>query len=323
MELPEGYAVRSPRMEDGPAVVHVWNSDSIAWNGYPDATLDWVTAPWKTAGSDLEHDFGVVATAGGEVAAYFMVQSEPPHTSVFGLGGVAAAHHGRGLGGAILDELERRAGRHAEMAPPEADVLLRVGSIAGERNVAALLGARGYEEVRRFWEMRIAFEVPPVAPDPVPGVEIRPLTPGGEIAVHRCLAAAFADHWGGPFESQERFMARWVQAQAFEPSLWRLAWRSDSLLGALVGERSHGEGSDIGEVALIGVLREARGHGIGEALLRSSFQAFAERGCSGASLIVDSESTTGATRLYERVGMTSEPRYATWQKLLRAGETSP
>jgi hypothetical protein len=32
---------------------------------------------------------------------------------------------------------------------------------------------------------------------------------------------------------------------------------------------------------------------------------------------VDSESTTGATRLYERVGMRPEPQYATWRKTLR------
>jgi hypothetical protein len=32
---------------------------------------------------------------------------------------------------------------------------------------------------------------------------------------------------------------------------------------------------------------------------------------------VDAESVTGATRLYERVGMTPYPRFATWEKELR------
>ena len=62
---------------------------------------------------------------------------------------------------------------------------------------------------------------------------------------------------------------------------------------------------------------EARSQGIGEALLRTSFQAFARRGKGGAQLHVDSQSLTGATRLYERVGMTAQPRFATLEKQLR------
>ena len=73
-----------------------------------------------------------------------------------------------------------------------------------------------------------------------------------------------------------------------------------------------------GYIELLGVVREERRHGIGEALLRSGFQAFAARGREGALLIVDSESTTGATRLYERAGMTARPRFASWAKRLRS-----
>ena len=66
--------------------------------------------------------------------------------------------------------------------------------------------------------------------------------------------------------------------------------------------------------------REARGRGIGEALLRRSFVKFYELGKLGAQLVVDSESSTGANRLYERVGMTAQPRFANWDRaLLPAG----
>jgi hypothetical protein len=34
-------------------------------------------------------------------------------------------------------------------------------------------------------------------------------------------------------------------------------------------------------------------------------------------LEVDTESITGATRLYERLGMTAEPRFSQWEKELR------
>jgi ribosomal protein S18 acetylase RimI-like enzyme len=318
MELPDGYQVRPPRPdEDGPAVVDVWNSDSIAWNGTATATIDWVTAPWRVAGADLEHDFAVVATDAGEVAGYFSLESEPPHREVFALGGVAATHHGRGLGTAIAREIERRARRFAAMAPPGTEVTLSMGSLADEPNVGTILRAQGYTQVRRFLGMEIEFDGPPPPAVPPAGVELRALEPGQEGQVYACLAAAWADHWGDDFESEDRFRERHVHGQAFRPELWRLAWEDGSLVGALVGEPSAAQRPAYGYVALLAVRREARGRGIGEALLRSAFQGFAGEGLRGAFLIVDSESTTGATRLYERVGMRAEPQYATWRKVLR------
>jgi mycothiol synthase len=41
------------------------------------------------------------------------------------------------------------------------------------------------------------------------------------------------------------------------------------------------------------------------------------RGCRGVALEVDTDSVTGATRLYERLGMVAEPRFSQWEKELR------
>jgi ribosomal protein S18 acetylase RimI-like enzyme len=76
------------------------------------------------------------------------------------------------------------------------------------------------------------------------------------------------------------------------------------------------EDPELGYVGWLGVRREARGRGIGEALLRRSFVKFYELGKLGAQLVVDSESSTGANRLYERVGMTARPRFANWDRAL-------
>ena len=64
--------------------------------------------------------------------------------------------------------------------------------------------------------------------------------------------------------------------------------------------------------------RAFRGRGLGEALLRQAFRELSARGRTGCDLHVDSDSVTGATRLYERVGMRAHPRFATWEKELRA-----
>ncbi len=74
-----------------------------------------------------------------------------------------------------------------------------------------------------------------------------------------------------------------------------------------------------GYVAALGTRRPYRGKGIASALLRHVFRTLLERGKRGCDLHVDSDSLTGATRLYERVGMTAHPRFATWEKELRPG----
>jgi mycothiol synthase len=317
MQLPDGYLVRPPRPdEDGPAVVEVLNADSIALGRTATASLDWVAAPWRTAGADLDR-FGVITTMGGEVVAYFLLESEPPHTDVWTVGAVTASHHGRGLGTAIVVEVERRAAALAGLAPAGGEVTLSAGSLADEPHVSAILASHGFVEVRRFLTMEIEFDGQPAAAAPPAGVVLQPLEDGQERAVYACLAAAFEDHWGGGRGGEDRFLQRHVLGEVFRPDLWRLAWQDGHLVGALVGAPDAAQRPEYGYVALLGVPPGERGRGIGEALLRSAFAGFAAIGKQGAFLIVDSESTTGATRLYERVGMRPEPQYATWRKTLR------
>ncbi len=317
MDLPAGYAVRPPLPEDGPPIVAMLNEETLALAGVATASLDWVAAPWTAPGADLEGDFAVIVGPAGDIAGYFFLESEPPHAAVFAVGCVGLRHHGRGVGGAMLSEIERRARLRAAGAPGDAPIL-RVGALTGEPHVSALLEARGFREVRRFWAMRIFFAQPPRPPAPVPGVELRTFRPADEAAVYACLAEAFADHWGGDFGSREGWAHRHIHAaESYDAGLWRIAWEGGEVVGALVAELRSQEDPRLGHVELLGVRRAARGRGIGEALLRSAFVAFAERGQDGANLHVDSESVTGATRLYERVGMTAEPRFSTWQKPLR------
>jgi len=76
----------------------------------------------------------------------------------------------------------------------------------------------------------------------------------------------------------------------------------------------------MGYVASLAVLPSHRGCGLGRALLLHSFAEFYAMGKRGAALAVDADSLTGATRLYESVGMRPHTRYAMWEKELRAGE---
>jgi mycothiol synthase len=69
-----------------------------------------------------------------------------------------------------------------------------------------------------------------------------------------------------------------------------------------------------GMVAAIGVRRPWRGRGLGRALLLHTFGEFRRRGVNRITLGVDSENPTGATKLYESVGMRVELEDAVFEK---------
>jgi mycothiol synthase len=317
MDLPPGYRLRAPVIEDGPAIADMVNEETMALMGVPLASVEWVTTAWTAPGARLDRDFGVITDNDGTIVGYFLIEFEPPHTAVSVIGAVALSHHNRGIGSAIIQEVERR-GR--ELAAGHENVILRMGALDGEPRVAALLTAHGFREVRVFWSMSLRFDGPPPPPTEVAGIDVRTLVRGQELEVYRCAAEAFEDHWGDGFSSEESWLHRHVDASdSFDPELWFLAWRGDRLVGLLLANADAEEDPELGYVGLLGVRREARGRGIGEALLRRSFVRFYELGKLGAQLVVDSESSTGADRLYERVGMTAQPRFSNWDRPLIPG----
>jgi ribosomal protein S18 acetylase RimI-like enzyme len=90
-----------------------------------------------------------------------------------------------------------------------------------------------------------------------------------------------------------REMERW------DPQLALVALDGDDVAGGLLSRLVEGTGW----VDVLGVRRPWRGRGIATALLRRAFASLAARGAASVMLNVDSANETGATRLYESVGM--------------------
>ena len=76
---------------------------------------------------------------------------------------------------------------------------------------------------------------------------------------------------------------------------------------------------DWGWIGTLAVRPAWRRRGLGRALLLEGFRRFAASGESHVALGVDSENPSGATRLYESVGMRVLWRADVWRKVLRAG----
>jgi ribosomal protein S18 acetylase RimI-like enzyme len=198
--------------------------------------------------------------------------------------------------------------------------VIHAGTLAADPAVAALFVAAGYREIRRFQLMRVDFEgVPPAANVPA-GIRIDQLDP--ELDVDAAFDAhheAFADHWGETEETLEEFRHWLIDTPRFDRELSLLARDGPVVAGYLFAWLDAEEDPSRGYVAALGTRRLYRGRGIAEALLRHVFRTLLDRGKRGCDLHVDSDSLTGATRLYERVGMTAHPRFATWEKELRPG----
>jgi ribosomal protein S18 acetylase RimI-like enzyme len=176
-----------------------------------------------------------------------------------------------------------------------------------------MLTGRGLHPIRHFWHMQIDLDgrvVPGPAPD---GIEITAFEPHQDLRmIHGIIQAAFADD---PLEMPEPF-DRWAEEHTtgpgYDPTLWLLARDEESPVGALTASA----GDDVGWVDYLAVLGSHRGRGIGSALLRRSFATFAARGLARVRLNVDAENVTGATAVYERVGMRVVNRWDLWERRL-------
>jgi mycothiol synthase len=74
---------------------------------------------------------------------------------------------------------------------------------------------------------------------------------------------------------------------------------------------------EMGWVGMLGVRPGWRRRGLGELLLRTAFAQFARRGETRVGLGVDAQNETGATRLYERAGMSVAFQITVFRKDLR------
>jgi mycothiol synthase len=313
MVLPAGFTVRAAAAEDLAAVAAVFAADDIDDVGEVVLDADFIGSAWNRSGFDLATDAWVVVDGAGTLVAYAHAMRDGPDV-VDSWGLVHPEYRGQGLGPVLLDRIEERAGQLLAGVP---NAKFRQSVNAGDRAAAAMLEARGLRLVRHFWHMGIYLEGSVNAGHTPDGIEIAGVDPLQDLpAMHAVLIEAFADDWGyhpDPFEEWARDHAG---SRNYDPTVWLLARDGADPVAALVAQIY----GDRGWISEIGVLKSHRGRGIADALLRRSFAMFAERGFGRVMLNVDAENPTGATALYERVGMRIIKRWNLWER--SAGNSS-
>jgi mycothiol synthase len=312
-ELPEGYLLRRPTPEDAEAVARVMIACDIEETGEPDSSVQDVRDDWALPRFALDRDAWVVAAgptaSRGSIVAYAWAWDRVPSVDIQGDLYVHPEHRVRGIEPVLLRLLEDRTSEHLRSAPGGETVRLGVFVLSGSA-LAMELGGRGYERVRTFLRMTIDLKNGYPETPPLQGVEIRPFRLGiDEPALHRIIEEAFANHYRFAPEPHAEWVSRRTGHAEFDPTLWRLAWQGDEPVAGILSYQFE----DLSWVRELGVRSAWRGRGIGKALLLETFRDFDRRGRKRVSLGVDAENASGATRLYESVGMREEQRHDLYQ----------
>jgi mycothiol synthase len=179
-----------------------------------------------------------------------------------------------------------------------------------------VLEEAGWQPIRYSFQMQIDLDGELPVPEWPDGLSPRNLQPGEEERVYEAHMDAFADHWEHHRHTFDDWRDFNVGRHGFDPSLWWLVDEGDELAAISLNAWHFSGDPQFGWIHILGVRPPWRKRGLGTALLRHSFRDFAARGATRVGLGVDGENTTGAVRLYERVGMHVVRRNDTYEKKL-------
>jgi mycothiol synthase len=325
-QLPSGYQIRPMALEYAQATTDLLNLVTHSFIGSPKFSLNGMLGEWKLPEVNLAKDIRIVFDDKNEVIAYGeMWDIFDPYVHKYGFIRVHPEHRGRGIGSCLLRWVEQRARAEVHRSPAGTKVTLAHSVFGNDTDAARVMAAHEYERKRIYYTMKIGLERQPEQPRIPEGIVIRAINRNTEEEAYFFAAReAFRDHYGFVEEPFERYYQRWQHmiasdADRYDPALWLAAFDGDEIAGICFNRLTVAGSKDEGWVSMVGVRRPWRRRGIAEALLLQSFNLFHAGGFQRVGLGVDSASLTGATRLYEKVGMHISSESHSYVKVLRDG----
>jgi mycothiol synthase len=317
--------LRPVTLDDCAGVVDLLNACSRAVRGVDEFSVEGLRGEWEQPGFDLATSSLAAVDATGRIVGYIDVwDMEDPPVKPFVFGRVHPDYEGLGIGTRLMQWAEDRSRQVIDRVPPGVRVAMKAFTTPRHQSSMRLLQEMGLAPVRYSLEMRREFESAPEQPQWPVGISIHTHAEIDDAkAVYHTYHEAFQDHRDFVAGAEEQGFSLWLHRMTrdpdYDPSLWFLAMDGEEIAGVSLCKRVPSEDPDLGWVETLAVRRPWRRAGLGLALLLHAFAEFQRRGLRRAALSVDAASLTGATRLYQRAGMTVKEEYAILEKELRPG----
>jgi mycothiol synthase len=308
------WVFRSYRKADNAAIVALFNAArraDLIDEVMSEAELLLAISGTKEAVEKLV--FVVVPAGGGSICGYGAVKPvEDEERSERSYRMRLVVHpqaRGRGLEEAIAGRLIDMANNLEREAPRKMN-RSAVGAMVHEQDSARETWEKaGLGVVRRFHTLYRSLLEPVDEPQAIDGITVRRYrAPEDNDRARLAYNDSFSDHWNFQPDSPEEW-EQGINSALCKPQLSLLA-EVDAEPGKIAGfciiwvfeEENRVNNRRDGWIDLLGTTREWRRRGLGRALLLEGLHSLREAGYDTALLGVDSESLTGADRLYASVG---------------------
>ena len=276
------------------------------------------------ASFDPTHDAIVIRGAGETIEGVGIVQHSAPYVDGHLSGHVDPERLGEGIGSAIVDWGRQRVEDRIDLAPDGARIVVSSSVAQTHEPSHLLLGDHGFEISRFFLEMSVTFDDAPPPPLFPPALSVRNYRGDGDLeTLYDTVRDAFRDHFGYVDRPREQGLDRFrafASMDMWDNGLTWMAFDGAECVGNIVATATYDADPSLGYIPNLGVRPGWRGRGLARALLYTAFGELYRRGKPGVALHVDADSLTGATRLYESVGMDEVRRTAVYEREVRAGE---
>ena len=257
---------------------------------------------------DLDADLAIAQRA-GEIVGYsrvFWRIEEATSARVLGfVGWVHPEARGLEIEATLVSWSESRLRDIAAGLPYEGNQVIQSWAEKSETDKIRVFGEAGFQISQTYTMMTRSLD------DPIPsfrlpaGLEFRPVDSGDARRVWDAGEEAMRDHEGFAAGTESQFEA-FVGGSRFQPSLWKVVFEGDQIVGQVLNfldqEENSTQGRKRGWTEDISVQRRWRNRGVAKAAIVESMRMFKQMGMTEVALDVHTTNPTGALQLYEGLG---------------------